>query len=539
MGGQQLTMGETTSTKDTTMQIRSFQVRDFLAIEDATIALDGSVTLIGGRNGAGKSSLFTALCAALGGKGAVPERPVREGADGKATVQVWTTDGVTVEASIDAERKYKVEIKNSDGFKVGRPAEWLKERFGSLDGLSLLAMDATKQAATIRDLAGLDTNDLDAAERAAREERTLIGREAKTLKAAAEAMPFHADAPGEPVSAEYIEAEMAAARAANDRNDEARRAAREAERQAALMEDEAFAQRDRAEQAKARVEQAEAALTTATAQSEQADEAANKADADAAALVDIDIEPFRRRIAEIEAEMAAARATNERNAEERSRLRAVSSEAAPAYQALERAEDTVDESRREASAADERAKDSAAEAAAARMAAREAEAAALELVDADLAPIRERLDSIGATNRKVEDNARAAEAERVAERKAADYAAMTARIEALQAERAARIAAAALPVDGLGFDADGGMTFRGLPFAQASMAERMRVALAVAMRRDPRPPVLFISDAALLDDDSLAAVREAAEEHGVHVLIERVGDRDPGAVVIECGRVRS
>ena len=171
--------------------------------------------------------------------------------------------------------------------------------------------------------------------------------------------------------------------------------------------------------------------------------------------------------------------------------------------------------------------------------ARGAEAAALELVDADLAPIRERLDSIGATNRKVEDNARAAEAERVAERKAADYAAMTARIEALQAERAARIAAAALPVDGLGFDADGGMTFRGLPFAQASMAERMRVALAVAMRRDPRPPVLFISDAALLDDDSLAAVREAAEEHGVHVLIERVGDRDPGAVVIECGRVRS
>ena len=110
-------------------------------------------------------------------------------------------------------------------------------------------------------------------------------------------------------------------------------------------------------------------LTTATAQSEQADEAANKADADAAALVDIDIEPFRRRIAEIEAEMAAARATNERNAEERSRLRAVSSEAAPAYQALERAEDTVDESRREASAADERAKDSAAESAAARMAA--------------------------------------------------------------------------------------------------------------------------------------------------------------------------
>lgn len=527
------------NTKGQAMQIRSFQVRDFLAIEDATVALDGSVTLIGGRNGAGKSSLFTALCAALGGKGAVPERPVREGADGKATVQVWTTDGVTVEASIDADRKYKVEIKNAEGFKVGRPAEWLKDRFGSLDGLSLLAMDAAKQAATIRDMAGLDTSDLDEAEKAAREERTLIGREEKRLRGAAEALPWHGDAPAEPVSVDDIEAELAAARAANDRNDEARRAALDAARRAESLDAEARIAADRAARASAAEELAQFALTDAEGRAKQTGAEAAKATAEADALVDIDLEPFRRRIAEIEAEMAAARKVNERNAEARAAARRIKSACSDAALDAADAQAKVDEARKEAEKAAKRAAEQAAEAKAAHDAAAAVEAKVADLRDVDAGPIRERLDNIAATNRKVDDNRRAKEAEQIADDKAAEYAAMTGRIEGLQAERAARIAAAALPVDGLGFDADGGMTFRGLPFAQASMAERMRVALEVAMRREPRPPVLFISDAALLDDESLAAVREAAEAHGVHVLIERVGDRDPGAVVIECGRVRT
>lgn len=147
-------------------------------------------------------------------------------------------------------------------------------------------------------------------------------------------------------------------------------------------------------------------------------------------------------------------------------------------------------------------------------------------VDVDAARRRLALSQEWARWRRAEEAASAAEAE---------YTQRTAGIEAIDAESEARLAAASFPVPGLGFD-DTGLTLDGVPFAQASQAQRMRVSLAVACARTPRPPLLFVQDAALLDEDSLAAVREMSESTGVQVMIERV-TRDPGAVVIEGGRV--
>lgn len=116
--------------------------------------------------------------------------------------------------------------------------------------------------------------------------------------------------------------------------------------------------------------------------------------------------------------------------------------------------------------------------------------------------------------------------------------AMTDELAKIDADKAAFLAAAALPVPGLGVAPDG-VTFNGAPLAQASAAEQLRVALALAVAGNNELRDVWIRDGALLDDDSMRAVAEQAAANGIRVWIERVGDRDPGAVIIEDGAIKA
>lgn len=98
------------------------------------------------------------------------------------------------------------------------------------------------------------------------------------------------------------------------------------------------------------------------------------------------------------------------------------------------------------------------------------------------------------------------------------------------------LAAAKLPVPGLSIG-DDGVTLNGVPFAQSSGAERLRVAMALAMSTAPGLRDVWVRDGALLDEESLAAVEEMAERLGVRVWLERVGAGDPGAIIIRDGGV--
>jgi DNA repair exonuclease SbcCD ATPase subunit len=145
-----------------------------------------------------------------------------------------------------------------------------------------------------------------------------------------------------------------------------------------------------------------------------------------------------------------------------------------------------------------------------------------------------------------EDNKRAAAARVQRERHAAAAAAvdqlgersrrLTTGIEQLDADKAKALAEAKLPVEGLGFT-DAGVTFGGVPLAQASGAERLRVALALAIATRPKLRDVWIRDGALLDSASLSLIVELAREHKCRVWIERVGDADPGAIVISDGKI--
>ncbi len=99
------------------------------------------------------------------------------------------------------------------------------------------------------------------------------------------------------------------------------------------------------------------------------------------------------------------------------------------------------------------------------------------------------------------------------------------------------LANAQMPIEGLGFGEADGITYKGLPFSQASHAEKLKVSTGLAMAGDPKIRVVMISDGSLLDDESLAMVAEMAVANDFQVWIERVGDADRTAIVIEDGSI--
>lgn len=108
-----------------------------------------------------------------------------------------------------------------------------------------------------------------------------------------------------------------------------------------------------------------------------------------------------------------------------------------------------------------------------------------------------------------------------------------ARIDKTKAEG---LAAARFPIPGLGFE-DGGVSYQGVPFKQASSAEQLRVSLAMAIALNPSLRVIRIADGSLLDSDNLALIESMAREHDFQVCIEMVDDSGERGIVIEDGEV--
>lgn len=170
----------------------------------------------------------------------------------------------------------------------------------------------------------------------------------------------------------------------------------------------------------------------------------------------------------------------------------------------------------------------------------EAKLAAAEPLPAskDAAEVRARLDEAKRTNAAIE-RARTREtllAEAVDLEQQSE--ALTAKITARNEEKVAAIAAAKMPVDGLGFG-DGFVTFNGVPFDQASDAEKLRVSIAIAMAANPRLKVILVRDGSLLDRKSMALLGQMAEANGCQVWIEAVDDSGEVGVVMEDGNVVS
>lgn len=165
---------------------------------------------------------------------------------------------------------------------------------------------------------------------------------------------------------------------------------------------------------------------------------------------------------------------------------------------------------------------------------------------AKLAPRRAEIDAhiarAGEHNRKVGaaemQNARHSEAKEAVVKLSKERDDITKVIATIDDRKAKILAAAKLPVEGLSVDEEG-VTLDGVPLAQASGAERYRVALSLAIAASPGLDDVWIRDGALFDEDSLEAVAAHATAAGKRLWVERVGTRDPGVIVIADGKVAS
>lgn len=118
----------------------------------------------------------------------------------------------------------------------------------------------------------------------------------------------------------------------------------------------------------------------------------------------------------------------------------------------------------------------------------------------------------------------------------ARYDELTAEIAAIDKRKADGLAAAKFPVDGLGFDDNGG-TFNKIPFAQVNSGEMLEISMALAAALNPGLRVLRIAEGSLLDDDALKRVKAFADERDFQVWMEVVGDGDGTGIIIEDGEI--
>jgi len=188
------------------LSLRAENVKKLKAIH---IEPDGSpVVVIAGKNGQGKSSALDSIAYAFAGKSAQCARPVREGED-KATI-VCETDDLVVRRVINANGGGTLVVSNREGLKYSSPQKVLDALVGELtfDPLEFSRMEADKQLATLKQLAGLDFAKQDNQRASLYAQRTETNREIKRLKALLLDAGDFSDTPSEPANVDELAAEI-------------------------------------------------------------------------------------------------------------------------------------------------------------------------------------------------------------------------------------------------------------------------------------------------------------------------------------------
>lgn len=109
-------------------------------------------------------------------------------------------------------------------------------------------------------------------------------------------------------------------------------------------------------------------------------------------------------------------------------------------------------------------------------------------------------------------------------------------IDEIDADKQTRLTAAKLPYPELAFTATG-LTYKGAPFSQASGAQRVCIAIAMAAAVNPQLRDVRVRDAAIISDTTMPVVAELARSLGIRLWLERVGTRDAGVIEIVEGKI--
>ena len=197
--------------------IIALEAQNVKRLRAISILPDGSLIVVGGNNAAGKSSLLDSIAMALGGKNAMHSEPLRRGAD-KGQVTITLDDGMIVKRTFTPGGGGTLSVSNKDGARFPSPQKLLDTLVGKLsfDPLAFSRMDPKAQAATLRELVGIDTAAIEARRKAAYDKRTDVSREVKRLQGALDTLPAAPEgAPDKEVSIDELAAELERRRATN------------------------------------------------------------------------------------------------------------------------------------------------------------------------------------------------------------------------------------------------------------------------------------------------------------------------------------
>lgn len=427
------------------MTLINFTTENIKRVRAVRLDLNGEpVTLIGGNNRQGKSSLLDALAMLLFGKDAMPAEPVRRGAKRGFTAGGFGVDGkvsIEVRRTIRPNRTHSLELRYADGTtytKQDALDELIDKR--TIDPLAFANMKASDQEAELRRLVGLDTSDLDTKEATARDERKEAKKDLQRAQHRLEELPGRVDAPAQEVSIAELMAEL--------------------EKRQQQIED--------------------------NAQPRELLAGRQKAVGD----VDQHIADVAERITALKQELADAEGML-----------------------------TMYETQRDALVDQRDAQQKIVDA----------------LIDPDLDETKQQIAQADETNAKVRANQARTQAQTEVDDLQARVNAHDDSIRELQEQRAERMAAVKYPIEGLSFAPSGGVLYNGFQFSECSGAERLRVSCALGFAKNSKIKVLTVHNGSLLDDANLAILREVTAEHKGAIIMEVVGKRHPGAIIIEDG----
>jgi DNA repair exonuclease SbcCD ATPase subunit len=159
------------------------------------------------------------------------------------------------------------------------------------------------------------------------------------------------------------------------------------------------------------------------------------------------------------------------------------------------------------------------------------------LQDIDVAAIQEKIEAAESINEQVKQYLQKRDILTQLEELRSQAEEKTKQLQDIEKEKRKRIEAVKLPVPGLFFD-DEGIVYNGVPFSQASDAEKLRVSVALGLAMNPKLKVLLVKEGSLLDEDNLKLIAEMAEEAGAQVWLERVGEGKEMSVIIEDGQIK-
>jgi len=185
------------------------------------VPTENGLTVIGGRNAQGKSSVLDAIAWALGGNRMKPQAPNRDGAESPASIHIELSNGLIVE------RKGKnaaLKVTDSRGLKGGQAL--LDEFVGqlALDLPRFMVASDKERADYLLGILGVsdELNRIDGEIQKAYDERRWVGQDADRKAKVAEDMAYYADAPAETVSISELSAQLQRAMALNSENAAAR-----------------------------------------------------------------------------------------------------------------------------------------------------------------------------------------------------------------------------------------------------------------------------------------------------------------------------